>query len=394
MGNNRLLQPLHATIACLFLAATAAIAAPKVTVGTIERHIELDPTKPVPVSIAGFSGEVRRVLGYDLEVMGCRIVTEDVAAYQVSGKFSGRLEGYLRAGNKYVLSKAYTGAKPRALAHAFADEIVEAIHGVKGVARARIVFKNRSRRSGEIYVADYDGHNAMPVTRDGSIVAAPAWGQNNARLFYTSYVRGNPDIYVQDYATGRRQTLIRFAGSNLTPVPSPDGTKLAMVLSKGGSPNLYVSDINGKNLRQLTKVRAGVATPTWSPDSRWICYVSREAGPARLFKIRASGGSAQRIQTTGVYNCTEPDWSPDGKTIAFTTQRGGFQLCTVPADGGRVEPLVTGEDPSWAGNSRTIMFVKRRADQSYYLSLLDVPTKQVKDVPLSLGNASQPAWSR
>jgi hypothetical protein len=40
------------------------------------------------------------------------------------------------------------------------------------------------------------------------------------------------------------------------------------------------------------------------------------------------------------------------------------------------------------------MFVKRRADQTYLLSILDVPTKQVNDVPLRLGNASQPAWAR
>ena len=394
MINPKVKQFLTVAIIGLFAGQLHPLSAAPGTKLQIERQIDWDETKPVPVSIKGFSGEVRQVLGFDLEVMGCRVVTEDQAIYKVSGKFTSRLEGYLQEGEKYVLSKAYTGATPRALAHAFADEIVEKIHGVKGVARGRVVFKNRSRRSGEIYVADYDGHNAMPVTRDGSIVAAPAWGPRNARLYYTSYVRGNPDIYVQDYATGQRQTLIRFAGSNLTPVPSPDGTKLAMVLSKGGSPNLYVSDINGQGLRQLTKVRAGIATPTWSPDGQWICYVSRETGPARLFKIRASGGSAQRIQTVGVYNCTEPDWSPDGKTIIFTTQRGGFQLCTVPAAGGRVEVLVTGEDPTWAPNSRTVMFVKRRADQSYYLSLLDVPTKQVKDVPLSLGNASQPAWAR
>lgn len=392
MGNQSIRPLVAGASLALFLTFTInGFAAGKLQ---IEREIALDSTKPVPVSISGFSGEVRQVLAFDLEVMGCRIVGEDQAAYQVTGQFTGRLEGYLRAGEKYLLSKAFTGAAPRALAHAFADEVVEQIHGVKGIARGRIVFKNRTQRSGEIYVADYDGHNAMPVTRDGNIVAAPAWGPNNSRLYYTSYVRGNPDIYVQEYATGKRQTLIRFAGSNLTPVPSPDGRRLAMVLSKGGSPNLFVSDINGQDLRQLTRVKAGVSTPTWSPDSRWICYVSRETGPARLFKIRVDGGGAQRIQTVGVYNCTEPDWSPDGKTIAFTTQRGGFQLCTVPADGGQVEQLVAGEDPSWAANSRTIMFVKRRSDQSYYLSLLDVPTKQVKDVPLSLGNASQPAWAR
>lgn len=360
----------------------------------IERRIEHDPSKAMPVSITGFPPEIARVLAFDLEVAGCRIVSQAQAIYQVSGKYSGRLEGYLALGNEYPVAKAYQGADPRRLAHAFADDIALAINKVPGIARTRFLFKNRTRGLGEIYVADYDGNGVIPLTRDGSIVAAPTWGLNNTRIYYTSYRRHNPDIYAQDYATGKRTIVARYPGSNLTPVPSPDGTRVAMVLSKGGSPNLYVSDINGGNLRQITKIRAGVSTPTWSPDSRWICYTSREAGPARLFKIRADGYGKERISTVGAYNCTEPDWSPDGKYIAFTTQRGGFTLCIVPAAGGRVEQLVSGEDPSWAPNSRTIMFVKRRADQSYYLSLLDVPTKQVKDVPLSLGNASQPAWAR
>lgn len=360
----------------------------------IERKIEHDPSKPMPISISGFPPQITRVLAFDLEVAGCKVVPKTEAIYQVKGKYSNRLEGYLALGSEYPVAKAYQGSDPRRLAHAFADDIAMAINKVPGVARTRVLFKNRTRGQGEIYVADYDGNGVIPLTRDGSIVAAPAWGLRNTRIYYTSYRRHNPDVYAQEYATGKRMMVARYPGSNLTPVPSPDGTKLAMVLSKSGSPNLYVSDVNGGNLRQITWVKSGVATPTWSPDSRHICFVSRESGPARLYRIRADGSGKQRISTVGAYNCTEPDWSPDGKYIAFTTQSGGFTLCVVPASGGKVERLVSGEDPSWAPNSRTIMFVKRRGDQSYYLSLLDVPTKQVKDVPLSMGNASQPAWAR
>lgn len=360
----------------------------------IVRPTDYDPSKPTPVSITGFTPEVQRILRFDLEVAGCKIVPAGQARFQVSGKYSGRIEGVLKNGDQIVFNKAYTGPNARILAHALADEVALAINEVPGVARTRMMFKNRSRRSGEIYVADYDGHNLMQLTRDGSIVAAPAWGSRNTRLYYTSYIRGNPDIYMQEYATGKRYTVVRLPGSNLTPVPSPDGSRIAMVLSVSGSPNLYVANADGTNRRQLTYVKAAISTPTWSPDGRYICYVSREAGPARLFKISASGGRSQRIQTIGVYNCTEPDWSPDGKTIAFTTQRRGFTICTVAAGGGQVTELVSGEDPSWAPNSRTLMYVKRRADQSSFLRLLDVPTKQVKDVPLSLGNASQPAWAR
>ncbi len=363
----------------------------------IRRTGNLDPSLPKPVSIKGFPGEIASILAFDLEVAGCVIRPENEADHRVSGKFAGgKLEGYLNdAAGKNLLAKIYQGASTRILVHAFANEIILKVTGTPGIASTRFAFKNRTRGQGEIYIADYDGHGVIQATRDNTIVAAPAWGLQNRYLFYTSYKLGNPDIFSHDLSSGKRVPLVRISGANLTPVPSPSGRKLAMVLSKSGSPNLYVADMNGQNLRRLTYVKEGVMTPTWSPDSQWLCYVSRQAGPARLYKIRASGGDDVRVATVGANPATEPDWSPDGSTIAFTTQsRGGFTLCIVPAAGGTATHLVNGEDPSWARNSRTIMFVKRRADQSYYLSLLDVPTKTVKDVPLRLGNASQPAWAR
>ncbi|NBR87448.1 MAG: hypothetical protein EBT61_18425 [Verrucomicrobia bacterium] len=152
--------------------------------------------------------------------------------------------------------------------------------------------------------------------------------------------------------------------------------------------------ISRRGSGRTTHSREGVSSPCWSPDGQSICYVSSEDGPARLYRISAMGGAAQRIATTGVYNATEPDWSPDGKWIAFTTQRGEFEICVVPASGGEVQSLVPGQDPTWAPNSRTIMFSKRGRGGPLSLSLLDVPTKRVKDVPLNLGNCSQPAWAR
>ena len=166
-----------------------------------------------------------------------------------------------------------------------------------------------------------------------------------------------------------------------------------MILSKSGSPNLYVSDLNGANLRQLTSSREGESSPCWSPDSQTICFVSRERGPASLYAVSASGGHKRQIPAVGAPNPTEPDWSPDGKWIVFTSQRREFEICIVKAEGGPAIDLVAGEDPTWAPNSRAVIFCKG-PDHAKKLSLLDVPTKQVKDVPRILESNSQPSWAK
>jgi Tol biopolymer transport system component len=74
-------------------------------------------------------------------------------------------------------------------------------------------------------------------------------------------------------------------------------------------------------------------------------------------------------------------------------QTGEFDICVVPAGGGAPTVLVAGEDPSWSPNSRTLIFT-RRAGGRHVLSVLDVFTKQVKDIARISGSDSQPAWAR
>ena len=62
--------------------------------------------------------------------------------------------------------------------------------------------------------------------------------------------------------------------------------------------------------------------------------------------------------------------------------------------GGNATILASGEDPSWAPNSRTVIFTKRLKGGRRVLSLLDVPTKRYKDIPPVAGSCSQPSWAK
>jgi TolB protein len=371
---------------------------------TISRPAATFGMKPVPVSLEGFSGEVAEVLKFDLYVQGFSFVAPADAQYQISGNNSGNVTGSVsdKFAKKIILSRSYTGASLRSEAHAFANEIVEAITGKPGISQlrgstAKIAFKAQpsGNGAGEIYVSDFDGHNAQAVTRDNSIVAAPSWVSGRLALCYNSYsYHDDPDIFYQDLTTGQRKLIARYGGSNISPSVSPDGTKFAFISSKGGSPNIYVANIDGTGLRQLT---TGVedSSPCWSPDGKWICFAAKIASRRVLAKVPVSGGAVQKISTAGVANPTEPDWSPDGKWIAFTSQMGDFNICVVPSDGSATPVvLVTGEDPSWAPNSRTLIFAKRSSGYRYGLSVLDVFTKQVKDVGRISGSDSEPAWAK
>ena len=352
--------------------------------------------KPIPIAVSGFSGEADQALKFDLEVMGCKLVPPGEAQFWVAGSSNERVEGRLtdQVSKAQLLAKAYTGGTLRAQAHALADDIVALLpNRGRGIAQTRIAFKVDTGANSEIYIADYDGHNARAVTQDRTIVAAPVWVPGQLELYYTSYKFGNPDIFHHDLGTGARRAFARYSGLNTSAAVSPDGRRVAMILSKGGSPDVYVSDADGGGLKRLTATREDESSPCWSPDGQWICFAGKSKGRRALYQVPASGGDAQRISVGGVSSPSEPDWSPDGKWIVFTAQMGGFEICVVPAEGGTATVLVSGEDPSWAPNSRNVIFA-RRTSNGRVLSLLDVPTKQVKDVARISGSCSQPSWAR
>ena len=360
--------------------------------GTIKRVV--DPSKVIPISMSGFSGTAQEVLKFDLEVHGFEFVGTDAAQFILTGRNNGQVEGRLTDKNKTsLLARNYTGGNTRSQAHALANDIIFALTQRKGVTQGQIAFRVGEGKTSEIYIADYDGANASAATHDNSLVSAPCWTPGARKLFYVSYKSGFPDIYSHDLNTGARDKIAGYGGGNYSPTVSPDGRRVAMILSKSGNAELFVCNIDGTNLKQITKSRDSKSSPCWSPSGREICYASM-SGRTALYKINADGGEPKRLQTAGVGgNLTEPDWSPDGKTIVFTAQMGGFNICTVPAQGGIATILTEGEDPAWGANSRTVIFTRRKSG-GRVLSLLDVPTKHVKDVTRISGSSSQPCWAK
>jgi len=355
--------------------------------------ITIRKSDAINLALTGIGGgegpAVTKVLQNDLTLAGAFSLGQaGTASYVVSGTASGgSLQGQVkdRSGGT-VLSKSYSGGA-RAVAHQFADDIVETITGHPGIATSKIAFVGNSSGRKEIYTADYDGANVRQLTHDGGISVAPALSADGRKLAYTGYQSGYADIYLVDLGSGARNRIIKFPGTNSGAAFSPDGGRIACSISKDGNPELYVVGANGGGAKRLTRTRGVESSPSWSPDGSEIVYSSDETGSPRLFRISANGGASGAV-STGQSFCTEPSWSPDGRKIAFTVRSGGFSIAVTDLDSGATRTLASGEDGVWGADSRHIIFSTGSS-----LVLLDAQNGRTVPIVSGLGKVSEPTWS-
>ena len=375
--------------ASLFLALLAAVPAL-----AQEATITVKKSDTISIALKPFTGTdgamAGKVVSNDLDLSGVfSLGIPERATYSVGGSAAGgSLQGSVTdIRGSVVLQKTYSG-NIRECAHQFSDDIVETLTGTKGIATSKIAFVSNRSGAKEIYIADYDGANAVQVTRDGAISVAPAISPDGKRVAYTGYQSGYADIYMIDLASGARSRILKFPGTNSGASFSPEGGRIACTLSRDGNPELYIASANGGGASRLTRTRGVESSPTWSPSGTEIIYSSDDRGGPQLFRISAAGG-AGRLVPTGYSYCTEPSWSADGTKVAFTARQGGFNIAVLDLASGMTRILAQGQDPAFGPNSRHIIYSEGSA-----LVLLDSVKGRRTPIITSLGKVSEPSWSR
>lgn len=283
----------------------------------------------------------------------------------------------------------------RRLAHKIADEIVLQFTGERGVADTKIAYVAGPRGAKEIVLADYDGASPRPVTRNGSINLSPVWAPDGRSLAFLSYRNGYPDLFrAFPYERRPEQTLAAFSGINSSPGWSPDGRSLALTLSKDGNPEIYVLTLATGAFRRLTR-HAGIDTePSWSPSGREIAFISDRAGAPNVFVMDTEGANVRQVTSGGHH--TQPRWSPKGDVIVFTVRQGLHDLWAVAPDGSNPHRLTSGPGDNagatWAPDGRHLAFQTNRLGPWQIFAMLADGSEQTR-LTHGATDSTSPSWS-
>ncbi|HVH25720.1 MAG TPA: hypothetical protein VM818_03135 [Vicinamibacterales bacterium] len=220
------------------------------------------------------------------------------------------------------------------------------------------------------------GAEPVPVTDDAATDWNPVWSRDGKYLYYSSDRSGSTEIW--------RVRIDEVTGQILT---SPEqltsgghGVRAHMTFAENGTRLLFIDETlnqtvervgfdaaSGRIVGTLTPVLDASITPTAvdvSPDGQSLAFYS--AGPPEDLFVSRSDGTGRRRLTDDPARDRGPTWSPDGRQIAFFSDRSGsYEVWTINADGTGLKQLTNtpGANRSgilWAPDGSRLLYQQRR----------------------------------
>ena len=219
------------------------------------------------------------------------------------------------------------------------------------------------------------------LTDQVGLESFPSLSPDGKSIVYSSAASGNVDLYLQR-VEGRNTTNLTAdsPADDTQPAFSPDGNRIAFRSERGGG-GIFVMGATGEAVRRLSDVGYN---PSWSPDGRFIVCAqetieqpnSRYSNASALWVIDVQTGQRRQI-TAG--DAVQPSWSPHGHRIAYwaADAAGQRDLWTMPAAGGAAVALTNDRfvdwSPIWTPDGRYVIF---SSDRGGSMNLWRVPVDE------------------
>lgn len=196
----------------------------------------------------------------------------------------------------------------------------------------------------------------------------PVFSPDGTKLAFESGHEQFSNLYVADLTALDGKVPVRrltdAEEGDFDPSWSADGEWLTFASSREGDPEIFRIRADGSELHRLTAFHREDVTPKWSPTGELIAFLSDRAGDDALYLMAADGAGQRRVGPEG--SAREHVWSPDGTHLALAVKAEGgrARVATVEAASGKVT-LLTGGDavedmPAFSPDGRHLAFVSDR----------------------------------
>lgn len=216
-------------------------------------------------------------------------------------------------------------------------------------------------------------------------------------------------VAVQPDGTGRH-ALGALPGHPWAPKLSPDGRRLLFSsgaptrggraidseLNGAGSPDIWIADSDGTRARKLVDA-AGYNGWCWSPDGRWIAFASNRDGGWSIYKMTAAGEGLVRLTSSPTQDAW-PAWTADSAGIIFASTRSDqAQLYRMDGDGSNLRRFLTSPtadtEPAVAPGGARIAFSAQTAEGGGEIYVVAVDGTGLRRLTASGGLNTAPVWS-
>jgi dipeptidyl aminopeptidase/acylaminoacyl peptidase len=242
-----------------------------------------------------------------------------------------------------------------------------------------------------VWIVPVSGGMPKKITSFTTHADTPRWMPNSYHLLVTVERDERQRILLTDIEGSWPLPVSEGPGHDYEPEASPDGRYITYVHSPMEDLNRFdimLADIENDTTRLLSGTPEMEATyPCWSPDGRLIAFISERPGHYELFVTDPHSGVERQITHLG-YDVDDIAWSPDGTRIACTiNRRGSLNLAIIEVDSGRVDDLRTDPGvhmrPKWCPDGKTLTFEFESPVLPHDIYVMDLETHHVRQLTFS-----------